>query len=120
MENIDRIIKRGRNTSVVCIDKPGAGNACHEYLVLPEVDKDAKELTCVHFQNGPIQENGVNGCQNEDLLEIVVDRLKGFQSGDFSCRENAIALTNIETALLWLNKRTNDRIDRGVEGTSVK
>jgi len=56
----------------------------------------------------------------EDLLNIVVDRLESFQSGDFACRENALALTKVQEALHWLNHRTADRIDRDVEGKSVK
>ena len=67
-----------------------------------------------------IKENGVNGCHNEDLIAVVIDRLQGFQAGEFSCRENAIAITKLEEALLWLNKRTQDRIRRGVEGTNIK
>jgi len=61
----------------------------------------------------------VNGCHNEDLLVIVLDRLNGFQNSEYRCRENAIAITKIEEALLWLNKRTKDRITRGVEGTYI-
>lgn len=53
-------------------------------------------------------------------MAVVIDRLQGFQSGQYACRDNAIALTKLEEALMWLNKRTNDRIARGVEGTSIK
>ena len=56
---------------------------------------------------------------NEDLIAIVIDRMQGFQSGQFKCRENAVALTKLEEALMWLRKRTQDREDRGVEGTST-
>lgn len=55
-----------------------------------------------------------------DLLEIVRDRLEGFQSGEFSSRENPCALTHIEEALMWLNRRTEDRIERNVLGTEQK
>lgn len=48
------------------------------------------------------------------------DRLKGFQQGQFATRENAIALAHIEEALLWMNKRVEDRIERGVLGTNEK
>lgn len=107
-----------RHTKVVCLDEAGAGGACHEYRI-----DDANALTSasyatVSFQNGAVKENGVNGIHQEDLLVIVLDRLKGFQAGDFSCRENALAITKIEEALHWLNHRTRDRMDRGVEGTS--
>ena len=75
---------------------------------------------CLHFQNGPIKEAGFNGISVEALLAIVEDRLLGFQSGVFNCRENAVALTKIQEAMMWLQKRTRDRLARGVEGTNVK
>lgn len=72
----------------------------------------------IKFQEGPIKECGVNGCHNEDLIAIVIDRLQNFQESSFKCRENAIALTKLEESLMWLNKRTQDRIKRKVVGTS--
>jgi len=57
----------------------------------------------------------VNGTTNEEVLAMLIDRL-GHLNGKFPCRENSIAITHIETALLWLNKRTSDRLKRGVEG----
>ena len=71
----------------------------------------------VRFQNGGINEAGVNGVMNEDLIAMVIDRLNSFQTSKFKCRENALAITKLEEALLWLRKRTMDREDRGVEGT---
>jgi len=90
----------------VCIsvgDEPGEGGACHEYYLSPvitSVDETAGRFGNIQFQNGPVQENGVNGCHQEDLLAIVIDRLEHFQSGDFACRENALALTKIQEGLL--------------------
>jgi len=111
-------------TQVVCLDQPGVGGACHEYIVqrvVPPEDSPAgpveAELATVHFQNGPIKESGVNGCHNEDLMAIVIDRLRHFQAGEFNCRENALALTHMEEALHWLRHRTAARVARGVEGT---
>lgn len=116
------------------IDQPGAGGACHYYQVTgfdPDKNSSAKgdpKLVQVGalwpmnvlFQNGPILESGVNGVSQEALLAIVIDRLRSFQAGPYSCRENAIALTKIEEAMMWLQKRTRDRLARGVEGTSAK
>lgn len=113
------------------LDEPGQGNACHRYWIwhsmthLPErVVKESAQGTpncCeIKFQDGPIQESGVNGISNEALLAIVEDRLLGFQSGQYACRENAIALTKIQEAMMWLQKRTRDRMARGVEGTNQK
>ena len=69
------------------------------------------------IQNGPIKENGVNGCQVDTIIEAAKTILEGFQF-KFPCRENAIAITKLDEALLWLEKRTKDRFLRGVEGTS--
>ena len=79
--------------------------------------EDDESLADIHFQDGPIKECGVNGVCNEDLLIMVARRLEGFQNSEFRCRENALALTHIEEALLWLRKRTMGREARGVVGT---
>ena len=110
-------------TEIAVLDEVGAGGANHEYevrCVPPEGATISKNeiYAKIKFQKGAVKESGINGCHNEDLIAIVIDRLKGFQSGNFPCRENAIAITKLEEALLWLNKRTNDRIARGVEGTN--
>jgi len=110
---------------IVVLDQPGQGNACHEYQIRnisPNTgdQHDDVEMCLIKFQNGPILESGVNGISGEALLAIVEDRLLGFQSGQFACRENAVALTKIQEAMMWLQKRTMDRMKRGVEGTNQK
>ena len=69
----------------------------------------------IKFQDGLLK-NGRNGLQVEEALQQCVERLNQYQS-KVPCRENAIAITHIETAILWLYKRTKDREERGVEGT---
>ncbi len=108
-------------TTVFVMDEPGPSNANHEYKIYTTENEEElhRGLCLVTFQKGPIKENGVNGVMNEDLLAIVIDRMRGFQSGDYACRDNAIALTKLEEALMWLRNRTNSREARGVEGTNV-
>lgn len=109
-----------RYTRVCVVDEPGQGGACHVYEIeRKELDPSQPLLATINFQKGPIGEHGVNGCHQEDLIAICIDRLKGFQSGEYACRENAIAITKLEESLHWLRHRTNDREKRGVEGTSV-
>jgi len=113
-------IERGQGASVVVLDEPGFAGACHKYRIdqspVEEDELNIGRFGCVNFQQGLPSQKGVNGCAQEDLLAIVIHRLKGFQSGKFPCRENAIALTKIEEALHWLQARTTDRMSRGVEG----
>jgi len=102
---------------IVVADELGPGGANHEYRILVI----GQEPFCeIRFQKGAINEVGLNGVTNESLLAVLIDRLKGFQSGQFSCRENAVALTKLEEALMWLQKRTRDRMARGVEGLMKK
>lgn len=103
---------------ITVLDGPGQGNACHDYVVNWSVDDSHGDRQRITFQNGPVQEFGVNGVSNESLLAIVEDRLLGFQSGPFACRENAVALTKLQECMMWLQKRTRDRVARGVEGTN--
>ena len=105
-------------TQVKVIDEKGQGNANHHYNI--QAIESGDVLGVVSFQNGPIKEAGVNGVMNEDLIAIVIDRMRGFQSGDYACRDNALALTKLEEALMWLRNRTNEREARGVEGTNKK
>lgn len=69
------------------------------------------------IQNGPIKENGVNGCQVDTVIETVKMIIEGLNSR-YPCRENSVAITKLDEALMWLEKRTKDRNNRGVEGTS--
>lgn len=76
----------------------------------------------LHFQDGPIQEHGVNGTTNEEVIQVLVDRLDSLQAMNdrkYACRENALAITHLQEALHWLQARTAARTARGVEGTSA-
>ncbi len=98
--------------TIQVLDEPGSGGACHHYRI--ELPND---IIDIKFQNGPINEAGVNGITQEALLAICMDRLYAFQRGKFACRENALALTKLEEAMHWLHHRTRQRTLRGVEGT---
>jgi len=110
---------------ITVLDEPGAGGANHHYMITtPDWTRcldgsNPKGVWDIQFQNGPINENGVNGVTQEALLAVVIDRLRAFQAGPFACRENALALTKIEEAQHWLLHRTRARMARGVEGKSA-
>lgn len=89
---------------------------CSKYTVFVGTE----EPRAIEFQSGLPSEVGVNGFTNEQLIAIICDRLRTWNAGPFSCRENSVAMTHLETALMWLNKRTIERQARGVEGTYEK
>jgi len=79
-------------------------------------DKNSLSFT---LQNGPVRECGVNGCQVDTVLHAAKLMLEGLNK-QIPCRENSIAITKLDEALMWLEKRTKDREKRGVEGTTQK
>ena len=119
MEKLNTIQKRENLNNVVSLGEKGPGGAYHEYAISSNVTGDGLDrLAVIKFQKGPRKDpNSQHGIIDADLLEIVRDRLKNFQAGEFATRENAIALTHIEEALMWMNRRVEDRIERQVIGT---
>jgi hypothetical protein len=78
----------------------------------------------IQWQAGPLgrgkDRKMPNGAFVETVIEAAKQRIEFYQrvaDGKFKCRENAIAITKLDEALLWLDKRTREREARGVEGT---
>lgn len=69
------------------------------------------------IQDGPIKENGVNGCQVTDALRVLIHIYEGLQK-KFPCAENQKTINKLKEGLFWQDERTKDRKARGVEGTS--
>jgi len=103
---------------VEVLDLTGYGNAPHNYLAWQYPDSDSGAVL-IKFQCGPIQEVGHNGITHEQLISILIDRLRMFQSGQFACAENREAEEHLKNALSVLQQRTRKRITRGVEGRQL-
>ncbi len=78
----------------------------------------------IQWQDGPLgrgaERSMANGAFTETVIAAVKQRIEFYQDasgGKFKCRENAMAITKLDEALLWLNKRTQERERRQVEGT---
>lgn len=83
----------------------------------------------IQWQNGPLGRGAdrkePNGAFVETVIATALQRIQFYQdgldgkpnTGKFSCRENAIAITKLEEALMWLNKRTKRREVEQTEGT---
>jgi len=69
------------------------------------------------IQDGPVKENGVNGCQVDTLIhaaKLILERLNE-KLPDW---RNDDAISSLNDALYRLKQRTKDRESRGVEGAS--
>jgi hypothetical protein len=54
------------------------------------------------------------------IIAMLLHPLRAFQKGEFPSRETALAITDLESALNWLHKRSRDRAKRGVLGQNKK
>ncbi len=127
MEKLSTIQKRNNLNVIYRTGEQGPGGAYHDYDIYPAESNptspydDELPLACIEFQKGPRNDpDARHGILDSDLLEIVRDRLKAFQNGPMATRENEIALQHIETALLFMAKRADDRAERNVLGTMQK
>lgn len=82
------------------------------------IDHDVNMIS-FKIQNGPIKENGVNGCQVDALIDAARQIIYGLNE-KFPCMENRRALSNLDDALCWLDEGRQKRIERGVEGYNKK
>ena len=95
----------------------------HQYEMSNFENKDQSGQILQFIHKEPNESNELitisDGTTNEEVLEVLINRMN-FLNNKFPCRENSIVITHLETALLWLEKRTNDRIKRNVEGKHLK
>ena len=59
-----------------------------------------QRLVEIGYQEGTVKESGPKGVSNQLLLATIIDRLRHSDTE----RENVVALTHLETALLWMKK----------------
>jgi hypothetical protein len=78
------------------------------------IDHEKNEIT-FRIQNGPIKENGVNGCQVDTIVETAQAIVTGLNV-QFPCKENKKIIHHLASALHWSKKRKADREKRNVEG----
>lgn len=90
------------------VTRPG-----HEYLL--ERDNGS---TVLHFVEGPADARISDGTTTEEVLKALIHRLT-FLDGKFPSPYNSEAIAGLNVALVALEKRTADRVERGVEGTDA-
>ncbi len=95
-------------------DGPGTGAASH-YEVIGSTDTEPRAI--IFFKDSLAEVRSTKEITDETLLAILIDRQREHQNGICKSRDTAIALTGLEDAMLRLQRRTADRIARGVEGT---
>ena len=98
----------------------GAASARYAIRVAPSRARAEELRVELPFQRGAVGPDGsnINGISDEALIEVLINRLKAFQSGKWACETNGTALSHLESALAALEDRTVMRRSAGVEGTT--
>jgi hypothetical protein len=97
----------------------------HRYELANFEKKDEPGQIIQFIQKEPYNEGSFemktvqDGTTNEEVIEMLIDRLQS-QHKKMPSKETACCITHLEEGLMWLNKRTSDRMKRGVEGKMVK
>jgi len=92
------------------------------YSVTNEGLVDSDEAT-ITFCKGNKADDSVfrqSGFFTETLIAVAKRYLEENNVGELATRETAVAITKLDEALMWLNKRAEDRALRGVQGTYQK
>ena len=89
-------------------------------------DKEIVELIVINdnvltipIQDGVIPEVGINGIQVTDLLKYVKEIYVSLNAR-FPCKENQQTISHIDAGIIAQERRTANRIKRGVEGQYSK
>ena len=94
----------GHNYELANFENKEAQGQILQFIQKEPISPGSSELVTIH-----------DGTTNEEVLKVLINRMESLQA-KFPCRENALALTHMEESLMWLDKRTADRLKRNVEG----
>ena len=112
-EDFDVVTKYDDKRNIVVKVKPverRVGNAPTTYYVRfgeKDTDKSSHGVFLSFHSTKLDPDVGYEGFTNEVLFRILQDRLRGFNSGEFACRENYLTLNHLSKILRILEIREN-------------
>ncbi len=100
----------------------GATYAIPTYFIDKDGAKDGEPVLLKFCKgnkegNAPIQQEGVF---TETLIKAAKTYLESVNVGEMATRETAMAITKLDEALMWIDKRSADRKRRDVQNTYQK
>ena len=109
------MLERAKNGELITADGDDDQDEQPEGYAMALYDEDTQVLV-YKIQKGPIGEHGVNGVQIDQVIGKVKEILVGFTQR-LASDETLAAVAALDIAINELAKRTQDRTQRGVEGT---
>lgn len=110
------------NPKEVLVIKEGATYSIPTYHVTNEGLEDFGR-SIIRFCKGNKNDEASfrqEGLFSGSLIAVAKQYLEDVNIGELSSRETSIAITKLDEALMWLNKRAEDRKLRGVQATYNK
>lgn len=108
-----------KNPRIITEIVAGASYAVPTYKVTNEGLVDGDGITIVFCKGNKEDESALRqeGVFTETLLQTAKQYLESVNVGALANWEASMAITKIDEALMWINKRSEDRKLRGVQGT---
>lgn len=111
-----------KNPKLIVASITGATYQIPTYKVSNEGIEDGSGTEIVFCKGNKQDENSLRqeGVFTETLLQVSKEYLESVNVGPLATRETSMAITKIDEALMWINKRAEDRKLREVQGTYKK
>jgi hypothetical protein len=118
------IVHHADPIGILALDEPGVSGCNNHYLLtgfnantntsISDSFRGIANMSMLEiiFQNGHPIDVGVNGITIEALLEVILDRMDGFQKGNDPCTENRQAFELIQKGLAILHSRADKRTEQ--------
>ena len=111
-----------KNPQVIEEIVSGATYKVPTYIVTNEGMTDGEGIE-IKFCKGNKEDEAVfrqEGMFTETLIKVAKTYLETVNVGEMATRETSMAITKLDEALFWIEKRANDRKLREVQGTYKK
>lgn len=110
------------NPKVIDVVKEGATYLIPTYKITNEGVENGTGANIIFCKGNKTDESifRQEGVFTETLISVAKTYLESVNKGELATRETAMAITKLDEALMWIDKRTQDRILRGVQNTYNK
>ena len=101
---------------------PGTTYFVPTYRVTNDGIEDGEGIN-IDFCKGNKEDENIyrqEGLFTETLIQVAKQYLESVNIGEIATRETSMVITKLDEALMWINKRSEDRKLRGVQATYQK
>jgi len=111
-----------KNPKIIESIVEGATYSVPTYKVTNDGIEDGEALTIKFCKGNKDDDRSFRqeGLFTETLIQVAKQYLESVNVGDLTSRETSMTITKLDEALMWINKRAEDRKLRGVQSTYKK